>query len=59
MLSFTQKKAGYLLEEKILKLLFELVNLIYKVSLIKIIINQSQYSDKDVFKKINNQQTKL
>ena len=55
---YSKKGYGYLLEEKDIKIkLFELVNLIYKdTSLIKkIIINQSQYSDKDVFKKINNQ----
>ena len=55
---YSKKGYGYLLEEKDIKIkLFELVNLIYKDnSLIKkIIINQSQYSDRSVFKKINTQ----
>tara|TARA_B100000963_G_scaffold329294_1_gene318496 strand:+ start:3953 stop:5047 length:1095 start_codon:yes stop_codon:yes gene_type:complete len=55
---YSKKGYGYLLEEKDIKIkLFDLINLIYKdTSLIKKIkINQSQYSDKDVFKKIKNQ----
>ena len=56
MLSFMQKEGmGYLLEEKdIDNKLHELINSIFKnKSHIKIISNQRQYSDKDIFKNLN------
>ena len=52
---YSKKGYGYLLEEKDIKFkLYDLINLIYKdTSLIKkIIFNQRQYSDKNIFKKI-------
>ena len=57
MLSFIQKKTyGYFIEEKNIKnQLFELLNSIIKDKYLleKFLFNQSQYSDKDVFKNIN------
>ena len=58
-LSFTPKKGyGYLLEEKDIKnKLFELINSIYKdnLSINKILSNQRQYSDKNIFKNLDTQ----
>ena len=55
---YKKKGYGYLLEEKDIKnKLYNLINSIFiNKSLIKnILSNQSQYSDKDVFKNLNNQ----
>ena len=63
MLSFMKKKGyGYLLEEKDIKnKLYDLINSIFNDnSLIKkyFINNQRQYSDKDIFKNLNNSNKK-
>ena len=55
---YSKKGYGYLLEEKDIKFkLYDLINLIYNdTSLInKIKFNQKQYSDKNIFKKLNTQ----
>ena len=55
---YSKKGYGYLLEEKNIKSkLFELINTIFRdKSLIeKILFNQRQHSDKDIFKKLNNE----
>ena len=59
---YAKKGYGYLLEEKNIKYkLFELINSIFKdKSLIKkILLNQTQHSDKNIFKKINNEIEKI
>ena len=59
---YAKKGYGYLLEEKDIKYkLFELINSIFKdKSLIKkILLNQIQHSDKNIFKKINNEIEKI
>ena len=60
---FYQKKGyGYLLEEKDIKYkLLELINTIFEDKSIikKIALNQKQYSDKNIFKKINNEIDKI
>tara|TARA_A100001015_G_C15040410_1_gene739220 strand:- start:1336 stop:2412 length:1077 start_codon:yes stop_codon:yes gene_type:complete len=53
---YFKKGYGYLLEEKDIKnKLFELINSIYKdnLSINKILSNQRQYSDKNIFKNLN------
>ena len=53
---YSKKGYGYLLEEKDIKnKLFELINSIYKdnLSINKILSNQRQYSDKNIFKNLN------
>jgi len=53
---YKKKGYGYLLEEKYIKNeLFSLINLIFndKESMNKILFNQRQYSDKDIFKNLN------
>jgi UDP-N-acetylglucosamine--N-acetylmuramyl-(pentapeptide) pyrophosphoryl-undecaprenol N-acetylglucosamine transferase len=55
---YSKKGYGYLLEEKNIKSkLFELINTIFrdKSLLEKILFNQRQHSDKDIFKKLNNE----
>tara|TARA_Y200000002_G_scaffold381984_1_gene397560 strand:- start:800 stop:1891 length:1092 start_codon:yes stop_codon:yes gene_type:complete len=55
---YSKKGYGYLLEEKNIKSkLFELINTIFRdKSLIKkILLNQRQHSDKDIFKKLNSE----
>ena len=55
---YKKKGYGYLLEEKNIKnKLFDLISSIFKNKklLENILSNQSQYSDKDVFKNLNNQ----
>ena len=59
---YKKKGYGYLLEEKDIKYkLFELINTIFEDKSIikKILLNQKQYSDKNIFKKINNEIDKI